>query len=52
MVRGHWRQQACGPNRTLRKRIFVAEHSAGPSDKPLRVRPDSQVVHVLRGDDG
>lgn len=42
-VRGHWRSQPCGPGRSLRKRIFVEEHLAGPPDAPIRER-----VEVVR----
>lgn len=31
-VRGHWRQQPYGPGRALRKRIWIAEHTAGAAD--------------------
>lgn len=34
-VGGHWRQQACGPNRSQRKPIYVAPYIKGPEDKPL-----------------
>lgn len=34
-VGGHWRQQACGPNHSQRKPIFVAPYIKGPQDKPL-----------------
>lgn len=29
-VRGHWRNQACGPGRTQRKRIWIDPHWKGP----------------------
>jgi hypothetical protein len=38
IVKPHWRQQAYGPGRSLRKAILIAEHIRGPQDKPLRVR--------------
>lgn len=38
-VRGHWRNQPCGPGRRYRRRIWVPEHEAGPPDKPLRKSP-------------
>jgi len=38
IVRSHWRQQAYGPGRTLRKAILIDQHIRGPADKPLRVR--------------
>jgi hypothetical protein len=34
VVRGHFRNQAHGPGRTLRKRIFVAPFWKGPRDAP------------------
>jgi hypothetical protein len=35
LVRGHWRNQACGPGRTQRQRIWIPSHIKGPEDKPL-----------------
>lgn len=43
-VRGHWRQQAWGKNRALRKPVFIAPHTAGPKDAPVDERPQVQVV--------
>lgn len=34
-VQGHWRNQACGPGRTERKRVWIADHENGPKGKPL-----------------
>jgi hypothetical protein len=34
-VDGHWRQQACGPNRALRKPIWISPYIKGPEDAPL-----------------
>lgn len=42
-VRGHWRQQAWGKNRALRKPVFIAPHTAGSSDGDLDDRPQVQV---------
>lgn len=39
LVGSHWRWQPHGPERSLRKRIFVAGYVRGPEDKPLRVTP-------------
>lgn len=39
IVRGHWRNQAYGPRRSLRRRIWVDEYVKGPDDAPLVVRP-------------
>ena len=38
-VRGHWRNQPCGPGGKDRKRIFIREHWKGPSDAPIALRP-------------
>jgi len=35
MVRGHWRLQPCGPNRSLRRPTWVVPHIKGPDDAPL-----------------
>ena len=43
-VGGHWRQQACGPNHSQRKPIYVAPCIKGPEDKPL----SSERVNVWR----
>lgn len=37
IVRGHWRWQACGPNRSERRRIWIAPFVKGPEDKELIV---------------
>lgn len=36
MVRGHWRQQACGPGRRFRKPVFIPPHIRGPEGAPLK----------------
>ena len=38
VVRGHWRNQAHGPDRTLRKRIWIAPHWRGPQAGEAIVR--------------
>lgn len=39
-VRGHWRQQAYGPKRSLRKPIFISPHTAGAAGQnSLDARP-------------
>ncbi|MCB1257146.1 MAG: hypothetical protein KDB26_08585 [Microthrixaceae bacterium] len=43
-VTGHWRNQACGPEHSLRKLIWVDDYVAGPEDKPLIRRPRVQRV--------
>lgn len=35
-VQGFWRNQACGPGRTERRRVWIADHENGPRGKPLR----------------
>ena len=46
LVRGFWKDQPYGPKRSLRKRIYIAPHLAGPDGKPLK--PTTPVVRVLR----
>jgi hypothetical protein len=40
LVRGHWRQQAFGPNRQYRRPQWIAPFSKGPSDKPLLIHDE------------
>lgn len=42
LVRGHWRDQACGPGQVLRRTIWIKPYWKGPVDAPINVRP-----HVL-----
>lgn len=42
-VRGHWRQQAWGKERKLRKPVWIAAHTAGAQDAELDERPQVQV---------
>lgn len=44
--RGHWKRQAYGPKRGMRKMIYVSPYIAGPEDAPLRERPP--IVKILR----
>jgi hypothetical protein len=44
VVRGHWRNQAHGPERTLRKRIWITPHWRGP-------RASEAIVRNFSGDD-
>jgi len=46
LVRGHWRQQAYGPKRQLRRPVYIQPFIKGPEDKPLEVSPE--VVKVWR----
>jgi hypothetical protein len=43
LVRGHWRNQACGPHLSERRPTWIQPHWKGPEDAPINVRP-----HVLR----
>jgi hypothetical protein len=43
IVKPHWRQQAYGPGRSLRRARYIAQHVKGPADKPLRVRDTVKV---------
>lgn len=45
IVRGHYRQQPYGPNRSMRRKQWIPPHVAGPADKPLRLKP---TVHIWR----
>jgi hypothetical protein len=47
MVKGHWRNVAYGPGRTLHRPTWIAPFVSGPEDKPLRIRP---TVRVLEGE--
>lgn len=38
IVKGHWRNQACGPGRKDHRRIYVPPHVKGPVDAPLLQR--------------
>lgn len=44
LVGGYWRWQPYGPQRRLRKRIYVADYIRGPEDAPLVVKPRVQRV--------
>jgi hypothetical protein len=35
VVRGHWRQQACGPGRSQRRPVWIEPHVKGPDGAPL-----------------
>lgn len=38
-VRGHWRQQACGPGRTQRRPVYIEPHTAGAAGAEVDSRP-------------
>ena len=38
LVRGHWRNQACGPQRSLRQMKWIEPFWKGPLDAPILVR--------------
>lgn len=44
-VSGHWRQQACGPGRKLRKPLWISPFIKGPESAPLA---DTTRVYVWR----
>jgi hypothetical protein len=46
LVRGHWRNQPCGPGLTDRKGIWIMPHWKGPADAPINLRP-----HLVGKDD-
>lgn len=43
VVRGHWRQQACGPGREQRRPTWIMPHLKGPDDAPLMPSEHVQV---------
>jgi hypothetical protein len=43
-VEGHWREQAYGPNWTLRRRRWIPSHWKGPVNGPVRIRPKVNLV--------
>lgn len=45
IVDGFWRQQACGPNWSQHRPVWIAPFIKGPKDKPLKVR---ETVKVLK----
>lgn len=45
IVRGHWRWQACGPNYSERRRIWISPFIKGPEDAPLK---QSEKVYSLQ----
>jgi len=49
MVRGHWRLQPYGPQRTLRRAQWIDPYVKGPEDKPLDVRPTIWRAHAEGG---
>lgn len=38
IVRGHWRNQACGPGHSLRKQTWISAYEKGPEDLDLVVK--------------
>lgn len=38
LVRGHWKQQSCGPAHGMRKRLHIEPYWRGPEDAPIVVR--------------
>ena len=38
LVRGHWRNQVCGPRRTMRKPTWVVPYVKGPEDAPFQAK--------------
>lgn len=46
-VRGHWRQQPCGPHQSERRTVWVTPYVKGPEDKPVKP-PRTTVFAVTR----
>lgn len=47
MVSGHWRQQACGPQRSQRRAIWIKPYRKGDPSKPYNERA-RRVFEVVR----
>jgi hypothetical protein len=47
-VRGHWRRQAYGPKRGLRRSMYIAPFMKGPEGAPLKSGGTVPVVRVLQ----
>ena len=39
VVRGHWRNQACGPKLSSHKTIWIQPYWKGPEEAPINIRP-------------
>lgn len=46
IVNGFWRNQAYGPNHSLRRRQWIPPFIKGPKNKPLIVKDTVRVIHV------
>ncbi len=47
-VRGHWRQQACGPRMSQRRAIWIKPYRKGPDDKPVKDGSARRIFEVVR----
>jgi hypothetical protein len=47
VVRGHWRNQAWGPGRALRRPVWIHTHIRGPDGAPMKT--PAEIVKALRG---
>jgi hypothetical protein len=47
-VRGHWRRQAYGPKRGMRRSMYIAPFMKGPEGAPLKTGGTVPVVRVLK----
>ncbi len=48
VVDGHWRNQACGPQFSQRKLIYVLPYVKGPDDQPLMAHKRERIFAVNR----
>ncbi len=48
LVRGHWKKQAHGPERSLRKMIYVAPFWRGPIDAPISMRVAGKLIKDVK----
>jgi len=49
IVRGHWREQACGPSMTLRKRIWIKPFWKGPEESRVLLRKYTAAIKEEKG---
>ncbi|NES28079.1 hypothetical protein GCE86_08995 [Micromonospora terminaliae] len=51
-VSGHWRNQAYGPRRALRRPIYISPFLKGPDDAPVKLSTTVRMLSIHRSDQG
>lgn len=49
-VTGHWRNQAYGPRRTLRRPVYIHPFLRGPEDAPIKLSTTVRILDQRHGD--